>query len=257
MSESTVIEENRGHVRIIMMNRPERKNAFNNQMYHEMAAAIDRAREDQDVRALVITGKGDAFSAGQDMSEMSIEAGKEMGFVVFLDALIGCDKPVLTAVNGVGLGLGLTMLLHTDINYIADSARLKLPFVTLGVVPEAASSYLLPVVIGHQRAAEILYTARWIGAEETVELGLTFAMLPVDEVLGAAVAKAQEIAENPPSAVRHTKRLMKTWIEQEVTATRNRENKAFETRLGSAENNEAITAFFEKRPPDFSKIPQE
>ena len=109
---------------------------------------------------------------------MSADAGPEHGFPAFLQTLADCDKPIVTAVNGVGIGLGLTMLLHTDVNYIAAGARLRAPFVTLGVVPEAAASYLLPIVIGQQRAAEILFTARWIDAEESVALGLTFAVVP-------------------------------------------------------------------------------
>jgi enoyl-CoA hydratase/carnithine racemase len=229
------------------MNRPEKKNAFNNALYHAMAKAITAATEDDGVRALLITGAGNSFSAGQDISEMSIEAGSELGFPAFMDALIACDKPVLTAVNGVGIGIGLTMLLHTDINYIGESARLRAPFVTLGVVPEAASSLLLPEIIGYQKTAEILFTARWISAAETVDLGLTFAMVADGELLETALAKATEIADNPPQSMRHTKRLLKIWRTQAVADARAREDKAFVERLASAENADAIQAFFERR----------
>lgn len=242
-----VLTEDRGAVRVITMNRPEKKNAFNNALYHTMAKAITAATADDTVRALLITGNGNGFSAGQDISEMSIEAGSELGFPTFMNALIGCDKPVLTAVNGVGVGIGLTMLLHTDINYIAESARLRAPFVTLGVVPEAASSLLLPEVLGYQKAAEILFTARWISAAETVELGLTFAMVADDKLLETALAKATEIATNPPQSMRHTKRLLKIWRQQAVVEARAREDEAFAERLASEENAEAIRAFFERR----------
>ena len=187
---------------------------------------------------------------------MSADAGPEHGFPGFLRALADCDKPIVTAVNGVGIGLGLTMLLHTDVNFIAAGARLRAPFVTLGVVPEAASSYLLPIVVGQQRAAELLFTARWIGAEESVALGLTFAVVPRDQLLDVALAKAAEIAANPPAAVRHTKRLLRVWRRQAVDAARQREDEAFQERLGTAENLEAIRAFFERRQPDFDKPAQ-
>jgi len=259
MSEDLVRVETRQHVRVLKMNRPEKKNAFNNAMYHAMANAIAEARADRDSRVLLITGTGGAFCAGQDMSEMSVEAHSDVepGFPLFLAQLRDCDKPIVTAVNGVGVGLGLTMLLHTDINYIARGARLRAPFVTLGVVPEAASSYLLPIICGHQQAAELLFTARWIEAEETVDLGIAYAVVEPDELFDVAFAKAAQIAGMPPNSVRHTKRLMKIWRQGEVTEARSREDDAFRERLGSAENLEAIAAFFEKRPADFSKLPDE
>jgi enoyl-CoA hydratase/carnithine racemase len=247
MADDLVLEERRGHVALLTMNRPAKKNAFHNSMYEAMTRAIAAAQSEPEVRALVITGAGDAFCAGQDFSEMSADAGPEHGFPAFLRVLTECDKPIVTAVNGVGIGLGLTMLLHTDINYIADGARLRAPFVTLGVVPEAASSYLLPIVIGQQRAAEILFTARWIDAAECVDLGIAYAVVPRAGVLDTALAKAAEIAANPPAAVQHTKRLMRVWRLQAIAAARQREDDAFQERLGTPENLEAINAFFAKR----------
>jgi enoyl-CoA hydratase/carnithine racemase len=249
MSEALVRLERSGHVAVLTMNRPEKKNAFHNSMYQAMTAAITAAGADSDVHALLITGAGDAFCAGQDFSEMSAAAGSEHGFPAFLAALTECDKPIITAVNGVGIGLGLTMLLHTDINYIAAGARLRAPFVTLGVVPEAAASFLLPIVVGQQRAAEILFTARWIDAEESVALGLTFAVVARERLFDTALAKATEIAANPPASVQHTKRLLRVWRLQAIAAARQREDEAFQERLGTPENLEAIRAFFEKRQP--------
>jgi enoyl-CoA hydratase/carnithine racemase len=253
MADELVRQERRGYVSVLTMHRPEKKNAFNNAMYVAMTRAISAARGDPGVRALLITGAGDTFCAGQDFSEMSATAGAEHGFPGFLQALADCDKPIVTAVNGVGIGLGLTMLLHTDVNYIAAGARLRAPFVTLGVVPEAASSYLLPIVVGQQRAAEILFTARWIDAAESVALGLTFAVVVPERLLDTALAKAAEIAANPPAAVQHTKRLMRVWRRQAIDAARVREDAAFQERLGTPENLEAIRAFFEKRAPNFDK----
>ena len=256
MADELVKQERRGHVSVLTMHRPEKRNAFNNAMYLAMTQALRAAVDDAGARVLLITGAGDAFCAGQDFSEMSAAAGPEHGFPGFLAALADCDKPIVTAVNGVGIGLGLTMLLHTDVNFIAEGARLRAPFVTLGVVPEAASSYLLPVVVGPQRAAELLFTARGIDAAESVALGLTFAVVPRAQLFDVALAKAMEIAANPPAAVRHTKRLLRVWRRQAVVAARQREDEAFQERLGTAENLEAISAFFERRPPDFEKLPQ-
>lgn len=251
MTDERVRQERREHVCILTMQRPEKKNAFDNRMYRAMADAIVAAQADPAVRALVITGSGDAFCAGQDFGEMSADPTIEHAFPAFIEALVGCDKPIVTAVNGVGIGLGLTMLLHTDINYIAHGARLRAPFVSLGVVPEAASSLLLPVVIGHQRAAEILFTARWVEAEECVALGIAYAVVPRERLLATALAKAEEIAAQPPAAVRQTKRLITVWRRQAIAEARQREDAAFQERLGTPENLEAISAFFAKRPPRF------
>jgi enoyl-CoA hydratase/carnithine racemase len=254
MSAPIVLVENRGHVRVLTLNRPERKNAFDSTLYLEMASQLRAAIADRSVRTLVVTGAGDAFSAGQDMSEMSVEAGAAGGFPALLGALDDCDKPIVTAVNGVGVGIGFTMLLHTDVNYIAEGARLRGPFTTLGVVPEAAASFLLPDLIGYPRAAEILLTARWVSAEEAVALGLALAVVPRDRLLDVALAKAEEIAARPPDSVRHTKRLLKVWRRPQVRDARQREDEAFQERLGTPENLEAITAFFEKRPPNFDDL---
>lgn len=253
MTEPLVIQEDRGHVRLLIINRPGKRNAFDNALYRAMADAITAAGTEPAVRAVVITGAGETFCAGQDFSEMSADSGTDHGFPRFLQALVDCDRPLITAVNGVGIGLGLTMLLHTDINYIAEGARLRAPFVTLAVVPEAASSLLLPAVVGFQRAADILFTARWIDAEESVAMGITLAVVPRARVLDVALAKAADIAENPPQSVQHTKRLLRVWRKQAIADARQREDLAFQERLGTPENLEAISAFFEKRPPDFSK----
>lgn len=250
MSDLVLVEQ-RDHVRLLTFNRVDKRNAFNNAMYNAVTAALQAAIADAATRVIVLTGAGETFCAGQDFSEMSAEAGAEHGFPACLRTLIDCDKPIVTAVNGVGIGLGLTMLLHTDVNFIAEDARLRAPFVTLGVVPEAAASLLLPIVAGPQRAAELLYTARWISAAEAVAMGLAFATVPRNALLETALAKAAEIAANPPGAVQHTKRLLRVWRRQAILDARDREDAAFQERLGTPENLEAIAAFFERRPPKF------
>ncbi|MFN8644217.1 MAG: enoyl-CoA hydratase-related protein [Candidatus Binatia bacterium] len=251
MSNHLVLSEQHGHVRLLTFNRVDKRNAFDNPMYRATTAALQAAHEDPATRVVVLTGAGETFCAGQDFSEMHTGDGAEHGFPACLRTLIDYDKPIVAAVNGVGIGLGLTILLHTDVNYIAEGARLRAPFVTLGVVPEAASSLLLPIVVGQQRAAELLFTARWIDAAESVAMGLTYAVVPRDRLLETAMAKAAEIAANPPAAVRHTKRLLRTWRRQAILDARQREDEAFAERLGTPENMEAIAAFFERRPPKF------
>src|SRR5262245_2963573 len=170
--ETVLVERDRG-VAVVTMNRPRQRNAFNLRMWIDMRDTLRELLDDGTVRAVIVTGAEGAFSAGQDLGEMTT-AGPEAleGFPRFMDVLCVFDKPLLAAVNGVGVGIGLTLLLHCDVVYIAEGARLRAPFVTLGVVPEAASSYLLPVTLGWQRAAEVLFTADWITAARAVELGL-------------------------------------------------------------------------------------
>lgn len=256
MSSELVLRENRDAVLTLTMNRPERKNAFNNPLYKAFAAALQEAQQDDDVHVVVVTGTGGAFSAGQDFSEMSSAPtgdGGPHGFQILMDTLCSFDKPIIAAVNGVAVGIGMTMLLHCDVVYLGESVRMRCPFVTLGVVPEAASSYLLPAIIGFQRAAEVLYTAQWVDAQRALELGLAARVVPDGEVLAVAQAKAAEIAVHPPRAVQHSKQLLLATRADAVRAAREREDEAFKVRIGSPENIEAITAFFEKRTPDFRK----
>ncbi|MGH7894608.1 MAG: enoyl-CoA hydratase-related protein [Candidatus Binatia bacterium] len=256
MTRETVLVERDGAIAVVTWNRPRQRNAFSQQMWCEARDTLRELLADPDVRAVVVTGAGEAFSAGQDLGEMTVAPSDGgHGFPGFMDALCDFDKPLVAAVNGVGVGIGLTMLLHCDIVYVAERARLRAPFIPLGVVPEAASSYLLPLIVGYQRAAEVLYTADWIDAPRTVELGIASRIFPATELLPAARAMAARIAAGPIGAIRHTKRLLLATRTAQVRAARAREDLAFEERIGTPENLEAISAFFEKRAPDFSKIP--
>ncbi len=256
MSRTTVLEETEGYVRILRMNRPKAKNAFNNEMYNELADAIGEAVEQSAVRVLVITGQGDAFSAGQDLNEMTTTTpgGGPIGFERLLDALGACDKPIIAAVNGVALGIGMTMLGHTDLNYFASNARMKCPFTSLGVTPEAASSMLFPRLMGIQRTNEFLFTARWMGADEAVAVGLGIAVVPGTDLMKTVLDKATEIAAMPPRAVQATKALLRASDADVMRAVRDRENASLAARIGSRENLEAISAFFEKRVPNFDGL---
>ncbi len=258
MPRETLLEAKQDGVLVLTMNRPAAKNAYNERMYNELADALVEALSDRDKRCVVLNGAPGAFSAGQDLGEMgALPKDGPVGFERLLDALQAFDKPIVAAVNGVGLGLGLTILLHTDVNLVAASARLKLPFLPLGVVPEAGSSFLLPELIGYQRAAELVLTARWMSADEAVASGLALEKLPDERLMARALELAAAIAAQPPSAVRASKRLLKADTAARVKAARARENEEFLSRLGSPENLEAVKAFFEKRPPDFSKLPPE
>lgn len=254
MTSPMILKNTTDGVRLLTLDRPQAKNAFNNTMYLELADAIKEAACDESVRVLVITGKGKIFSAGQDLHEMKLPtSGEVIGFDHLITSLVECPKPVLAAVNGPAIGVGTTMLLHTDINYIAKGAKLKCPFVPLGVVPEAGSSYLLPKLMGAQHAAEFLFTGRWLFSDEAVEYGLALEEVPAERLLQTVLGKATAIAQLPPAAVEATKKLLRKSDRKAVEKARERENEVFIERLGSPENIEAITAFFEKREPDFGR----
>jgi len=243
MKRETLIEELRDGVAVITLNRPKQRNAFNNRLYDDTRAALAEARDDDRVHAVLITGAAGAFSAGQDIGEM----GSGYAFGPFMDELSSFDKPLLAAVNGVAVGIGLTMLLHCDVVYVGESARLRAPFVSLGLVPEAGSSLLLPLVVGPQRAAEVLFTNEWINASRAVGIGLAARALPDSELLPAALAKAAEIAVQPLAALRHTKQVLLASRADALRAARAREDRAMAVRMGSPENLAAIRAFREKR----------
>jgi enoyl-CoA hydratase/carnithine racemase len=244
-------EETKDAVRTLVFDRPEARNAFDAQQYRLLKQALDRAADDDTVKVVILTGEGEAFTAGQDLAEMALPAagatGGEHPFGACLDRVISFDKPLLAAVNGVGVGLGLTILLHCDVVYIAKGARLRVPFVSLGVVPEAASSYLLPLRVGHQAAAEILFTADWIRSERAVEIGLAAREFPREQLLPEMNALAARIAQHPLGSLRHTKRLVRACDADAIRAARAREDEAFRERIGSPENLEAIRSFFAKR----------
>src|SRR4051794_18808030 len=162
-------------VRLLTLNRPEAMNAFNQELWYALAAALEAAATDDHIKCVVITGVGRAFSAGQDLGEMSdpsVFEGQEPGYQRLMPVIEAFDKPLIAAVNGVGVGIGLTMLLHCDIALISTEARIKVPFISLGVTTEASASLLLPLTVGWQRASEILYFEPWIDADRAVADGL-------------------------------------------------------------------------------------
>jgi enoyl-CoA hydratase/carnithine racemase len=249
-------------VRVLTLNRPEALNSFNDELYHLAGAALEDAEARADIACVVITGTGRAFSAGQDLGEMGrLSAGAPNdfgdagpGFPHFLDTLAAFGKPVIAAVNGIGVGIGMTMLLHVDIAFIATTARLRAPFVPLGVVPEAAGSLLMPVIMGNQRAALKLYTGDWITADEAVECGLALRAVEPEALMSETMELARRIARMPVASLSATKRIVVEGRIDAVRAARAREDRAFTGMIGQPANMEAVTAFLEKREPDFSRL---
>lgn len=258
----TVIEEfGEDGVMVLTLNRPHARNAFDRRMWGEARDALDDALLDKRVRCVVVTGAPGAFTAGQDLKEMSTmdtsDAASENGFSSFMDVLCRFDKPLVASVNGVGVGIGITLLLHCDYVYIAEGSRLRAPFITLGVVPEAASSFLFPLVIGWRNAVDLLFESDFIDASRAVELGLANELCRPDNVLERAMERARHLAAKPLGSLRATKRLLLATRDEQVRAARAREDAAFVGRVGSPENMEAVMAFFEKRPPDFRDVPSD
>jgi enoyl-CoA hydratase/carnithine racemase len=236
--------------------RPEKKNAITVAMYQALADAIGAAHEDGAVRAILIHGQKDIFTAGNDLEDFlkNPPSGMDAPVFKFMQALGYSEKPVVAAVNGAAVGIGTTMLLHCDLAYCADNAMFSMPFVSLGVCSEFASSLLLPLNAGYHKAAEKLLLADPISAEEALEMKIVNRILPPGEVLDYAVRQAERFNQLPPASVRETKRLMKSGWKALTEKIIVDEAKSFGTMLRSAEAKEAFTAFYERRKPDFSKF---
>ncbi|MDP3225802.1 MAG: enoyl-CoA hydratase [Rubrivivax sp.] len=240
--------------------RPEKKNALTVAMYQAMSDALHAAKADKAVRAVLITGQPGVFTSGNDIEDFMTRApgqGSEaMNSPVFLfmRALMECDKPVVAAVTGAAIGIGTTMLLHCDFVYVSDEARLAMPFVALGLVPEFGSSLLVPQLMGHRRAAEKLLMGDPFTPEQAVECGIANAVLPASEVVNHARRMAERFNALPPGAVREAKQLMRGPQQEELLKTIATEGALFAKRLKSPEAMEAFQAFFQKRKPDFSKF---
>jgi enoyl-CoA hydratase/carnithine racemase len=254
--------DDRDGVRVLTLDRPDALNAFNTALYDACAHAFHEATARDDIACVVLTGTGRAFSAGQDLGEMaqidtSAAAGADdpgPGFPRFIDTVAAFEKPLICAVNGLGVGIGLTVLLHADLVLISKAARLRAPFVPLGVVPEAAGSLLMPLVMGGQRAALALYTGEWITADDAVACGLALRAVEPDELMTETMDLAGRIARQPVTSLVETKRLVLAGRIDGVRAARAREDSAFAHMVGGPANLEALTAFLEKREPDFRAL---
>lgn len=243
MSDGRIEVQDDGGVRLIAFDRPEVRNAFDAAMYGEVTGALAGALDDEQVRSVVMTGRGTAFTAGQDLREMAVlatggggpEAGS--GFGGLMDVVDSFNKPLLAAVNGVGVGLGCTLLAHVDLVLMDETARLRVPFAELGVPPEAASSWLLPERMGWQRASAMLLASEWIDAHQAADAGLALRVCPAGTVLGETMDLARRIASYPPHATRQIKRLMMASRRPAIAEARAREEAAFATLFADPTHN--------------------
>jgi enoyl-CoA hydratase/carnithine racemase len=252
----TIKTETTEGVARIEIARPEKKNALTVAMYQQMADAIAAAHDDGAVRAIVIHGQPDIFTAGNDLEDFmkNPPTGMDAPVFQFMMALGMAEKPVVAAVNGAAVGIGTTMLAHCDLAYCADNAMFSMPFVSLGLCAEFGSSLLVPLAAGYHKAAEKLLLGEPMSAEEALEMKLVNRILPPNEVLDYAIKQARRFNNLPPTSVRETKRLMKAgWksVTEKIIAD---EAQTFARMLKSAEAKEAFSAFFERRKPDFSKF---
>lgn len=248
-------------VRTLTLDRPEALNAFNEALYDATTDALLDAAADPSVAVVLLTGNGRGFCAGTDLVEMHARAtdpdfvpGRH-GFLGLVDALVELPKPLVCAVNGVGLGIGATILGFADLAFMSTSARLKCPFTSLGVAPEAASSYLFPQLIGRQHAAWMLLSAEWVSAQQALEMGLVWRVCEPDDLLAEAGRHARLLAARPVSSLIAVKQTMTEPHRAEIRGARDRENAAFAELLGGPANLEALTAFAEGRDPDFTALP--
>jgi enoyl-CoA hydratase/carnithine racemase len=236
----------------IRFNRPEKKNALNKSMYAALADAIVRAQENDEVRVILLAGQTHCFTSGNDLSDPPDGLTGALGR--FIDAIMTCSKPVIAAPCGMAVGIGLTMLMYCDLVYCGEQTTLRTPFVNLGVCPELGSSYVLPQMMGHQRACALLLTGDAINATQAREYGLVNEVLPNADVEAFARSKARVIAAQAPQAVRTTKMLMRRWNLTLAKQANKLEMEHLMSMVNGAEVKEAILAFGQKRPPDFSTL---
>jgi enoyl-CoA hydratase/carnithine racemase len=251
-----VTVEREGTTLRVGMNRPEKKNAITTAMYQAMAEALRTAEADPTVRAVVIHGVRGAFTAGNDLQDFLAPGprGAASPAFQFLESIVAAQKPLVAAVDGVAIGIGTTMLLHCDFVYASGAARFALPFVSLGLCPEAASSYLLPLAAGYRRATKLLMLGEPFTSEEALQAGIVTEVVDGHLVLETAMATARQLGERPASALRTTKQLLKAQHRSAIAAALAEERAAFARLLGEPAAREAMSAVLEKRKPDFSKI---
>ena len=255
MTEHVRIESNNG-ILTLTLARPDKKNALTDAMYGKLADSIESAEFDPSARVILIRGEGDMFTAGNDVGEFAaVAAGKSEGsrnVVRFIQSLARCTRPLVAAVQGRAVGVGTTMLLHCDLVVLAENALLSTPFVNLALVPEAASSLLMPLRIGYARAYEMFALGDAVDARSAFAWGLANRVVPLEKLDAEARALASRLAKQPAGAVSATKRLMRN--PELLMAQIKAESEQFAARLKTVEAREAFTAFAERRPPDFLKL---
>ena len=253
---SDILIHTESGITTLTFNRPDKKNSITAAMYAALADAVEAAAADPAVRCVVFQGHETVFSAGNDIGDFlnNPPASDDSPVFRFLRAIATIEKPVVAAVAGPAVGIGTTLLFHCDLVYAGDNAAFSMPFVNLGLCPEAASSLLVPRMFGYHRAAEALLLGEPFFAEAALEVGLVNRVLPPTEVNGYAHAQARKLAAKPLSSLVETKRLMKGAQQAEVLAKMAEEGQSFGRMLREPAAREAFSAFMEKRKPDFSKV---
>jgi enoyl-CoA hydratase/carnithine racemase len=256
---SDIVTEQVGNILRIQLNRPEKKNAMLASMYATVADLLERAAKDDQVRVVLLHGAGDSFSAGNDLADFvkNPPGPGDSPQTRLIAALIDFDKPIVAAVQGAAVGFGTTVLPHCDIVYAGESARFQMSFVNLGVVPEFCSTYTLPALIGHVRAAELMLLGQRFDAQRALELGIVNHVVPDAELLPKARETAVVLAEKPLGALRATKKLMKQSSHARLEQSSKAEAEEFAVRIVGPDFKEAMTAFFAKRPPNFAKTEEQ
>ncbi|MES2039869.1 MAG: enoyl-CoA hydratase [Pseudomonadota bacterium] len=255
-----ILTQKENGILTINFNRPEKKNAITQAMYQAMADALRDAETDVEVRAILITGKSEIFTAGNDLEDFMknarslAEPDAVPPVYQFMQALNESGKPVIAAVSGAAVGIGTTLLMHCDMIYLAENAKLSMPFTQLGLCPEFASSMIFQQIVGYQRAAEKLMLGEAFTAAEAFEIGFVNKVLPLEALLPYAQQQAAKLAALPAASIRATKRLMKGNQPAAISAKMTEENKYFSAMLNAPEAKEAFMAFFQKRKPDFSQF---
>jgi len=245
----TLLIADANRIRILTLNRPEALNAFNEALYDEVTEALNDAAEDPQIAVALITGTGRAFSAGQDLTEMQARitdpdfAPGAHGFPGLIDALARFPKPLICAVNGLGLGIGATILGYADLAFMSTDARLKCPFTSLGVAPEAASSYLMPRLVGWQNAAWLLMSSEWVDAAEALRMGLVWKVCEPDHLLPETLKHAEILAAKPITSLIAVKQSMVAPIRPGIADARAREDAHFAEMMGAAANAAALAEF--------------
>lgn len=253
LAPGILLSADEGRVRTLTLNRPEALNAFTEALYDELTAALLAAADDAAISVVLLTGAGRAFSAGNDLTEMQGRFSDpdyrrgEYGFEGMIEALTVFPKPLICAVNGIGVGVGTTILGHADLVFMSAAARLQCPFTKLGVAPEAASSYLMPRLVGRQNAAWLLMSSEWIDAPLAKEMGLAWRICPPDQLLSLARQHADVLAGKPLASLMAAKNTIAEPYRAHIRAASAREVAEFEVLLGGAANVEALTAFKERR----------
>lgn len=256
MSSEQIKSETSAGIFTLLINRPDKKNALNLAMYQALADALTKADSDDTVRVILISGGDDCFTSGNDLADFlsAPPTGPESPVMQFLTAISAARKPIVAAVNGLAVGVGVTMLLHCDLVYVGKSATFQMPFVNLGLCPEAGSTLLLPRIMGHQRAAELLLLGEPFNADKALILGIVTEICPDGDVAVTARTRALQLVAQPAAAVRLAKELLKRDYAPQLRETIANEGVQFMARLKSPEAVEALQAFMQRRKPDFARF---